>query len=313
MNAFHDDLFNLFDQIFRYYSKLACHPCLPECDEMFRNIMYLVKHCLGDKYCKCSDKKRGVCKVCKPDPEIYPIVIIVFLSLYFGNILHRYVELYCCCCVNRGQNSCADSKTDNITVSFTDNKFSGLTLCEGTVNGTIKCVEIFNAYNNLTGFVDVSVAGTYGSSDDCKHTFTGSASGVVKNESGCVVGTIFGSVIGTFARSECHASGILCGILVELKAKDPCCVGRNPYADMQNGLLHILEILGTAGVKNMLEILGDGVGALAKRVLHTKVNKVDDCCESKCFKDHSKKYHCEPKKCGLGYNNSKFGGFLNFV
>lgn len=295
ISAFHKDLTRLLEAIFHYYGQKGCkQPCLPQCNEMFKYIMYLVKLCLGDLTCKHKNKKLGVCKVCKPDPNIYPIVVVIFLSLYFGNKLQKYVELYCCCCVNKGQGSCTQSNCENISVSFTKNKFSGLKLSDGQISGTIKCVEIFDSFNECQGIADVTVTGSCGSTDE-KHTFTGSAAGVVKNQKGCISGTIFGSVIGTFSHSECYASGILCGVLVELKPKDPCDIARNPYIDAQTGILAIFKLLDKINIEKMIEVLGDGVGSIGKRLLHHNQEKQIECHNS--LKDHSKKYRNDKKGC----------------
>lgn len=305
--AFHKDLTQLLEAVFHYYGKNCCkQPCLPQCDEMFRYIMYLVKLCLGDKGCKQPSKKSNVCKVCKPDPNIYPIVLVIFLALYFGNKIQNYVQLYCCCCVNKGQGSCTKSNCDNVSVSFTNNRFSGLKACDGQISGTIKCVEIFDSCNECQGVADITVTGTYGNNDD-KHTFTGSAAGVVKNTKGCICGTIFGSVIGTFSNSECHASGILCGIVVELKIKDSCATVRNAYNDAQPGMLAIFKLLDKINVEKMIEILGDGVSGLGKRLLHNQdKDKYVDCHNG--LKDHSKRYRKD--KGDLYDDNSKFNPFL---
>ena len=295
--AFHKDLTYLLESIFNYYGRKACQqPCLPQCDEMFKYIMYLTKLSLGDNCCKYKGKATtGVCKVCKPDANIYPIVIVIFLSLYFGNKLQKYVELYCCCCVNKGQGSCGKSNCENISVSFTKNKFSGLKICDGQISGTIKCVELFDSSNECKGIADITVTGTCGSSDE-KHTFTGSAAGIVKNEKGCISGTLFGSVIGTFSHSECYASGILCGITVELKQKDPCKTVRNPYTDAQPGIIQIFKLLEKINIEKMIEILGDGIAGLGKRLLHQKQDKYQahECYNA--YKDHSKKYRNNDRK-----------------
>jgi len=267
-------------------------PCLPQCDEMFRYIMYLIKLCLGEYACKYKGKKPQICKVCKPDPNIYPIVLVIFLSLYFGNQIQKYVELYCCCCANKGQSSCGKSNCENISNSFTKNRFSCIKVADSQISGTIKSVEIFDSCNECQGIADITVTGTCGSTDE-KHTFTGSASGVVKNEKGSICGTIFGSVIGTFSHSEAYASGILCGIFVELKPKDPCNTVRNPYNDAQPGILLIFKLLDKINIEKMIEILGDGVGGLGKRLLNQQADKqVELCC---FYKDHSKKYRTEKK------------------
>jgi len=178
---------------------------------------------------------------------------------------------------------------------------------EGQISGTIKCVEIFDSFNECQGVADITVTGTCGSSDE-KHTFTGSAAGIVKNQKGCITGTIFGSVIGTFSHSECHASGILCGILVELKPKDPCTTVRNPYNDAQKGMLAIFKLLDKINVEKMIEVLGDGVGGLGKRLLQKQYKKIEECCHNS-YKDHSKKYRTD-KGSELHDDNSKFNAFL---
>jgi hypothetical protein len=154
--AFHKDLTYLLEAIFHYYGKKTeKQPCLPQCDEMFKYIMYLVKLCLVDKCCK-REKKECVCKVCKPDPKTYPIVVVIFLSLYFGNKLQKYVELYCCCCVNKGLGNCDKGNCETISVSFCKNKFDDKNHGDGVV-GQIKCVELFNACNECIGHTDLSV------------------------------------------------------------------------------------------------------------------------------------------------------------
>lgn len=293
--AFHKDLTFLLETIFNYYSRKACkQPCLPQCNEMFRNIMYLIKLCLGDKQCK-QKKNLGVCKVCKPDPNIYPIVIVIFLSLYFGKKLQKYVELYCCCCIGNGQSSCGKSNCDNISISFTKNEFSDLNVCDSQISGTIKCIEIFDNSNTSRGIADITITGSHDCRDD-RDTFTGSASGVVRDDKGSICGTIFGSAIGTFSHSECCASGILCGMLVELKLKDPCAVARNPYIDAQPGIISIFKFLDKVNVDKMIEVLGDGVTGIGKRLLGQQKNQTIDCYIP--CKDHSKKYRNEKGVCG---------------
>jgi len=278
VSTFHKNLTELLEAIFHYYGHKGCkQPCLPQCNEMFKYIMYLIKLCLGDNCCKNKGKKPAVCKVCKPDSNIYPIVIVIFLSLYFGNKLQKYVELYCCCCINNGQSSCAKSNCENISISFTKNKVSGLKIYESQISGTIKSVEIFDSFNECKGIADITVTGTCGFSDE-KHTFTGSAAGVVRDEKGCICGTVFGSIIGTFSHSESNASGILCGIVVELKLKDPCSMARNPYIDAQSGILSIFKLLDKINVEKMIEILGDGVSGIGKRLLNKHKYKYIEWC-----------------------------------
>jgi hypothetical protein len=304
--AFQKDLTFLLESIFHYYGRKGHRqPCLPQCDEMFRYIMYLIKLCIGEGCCKKAGKKPSVCKVCKPDPNVYPIVIVIFLSLYFGNKLQKYVELYCSCCFNKGQGSCTKSNCENISVSFTKNQFCGLKVSDGQISGTIKSVEIFDSCNECQGVADIAITGTCGSTDD-KHTFTGSAAGVVKNEKGLISGTIFGSAIGTFSYSECHASGILCGIVVELKQKDPCTTVRNPYTDAQPGILSIFRLLDKINIEKMIEVLGDGVAGLGKRLLRNDDRPVE--CQNS-YKDHSKKYR-KHKSCETHRDNSKLSAFL---
>lgn len=318
ISAFHKDLTHLFEAIFHYYGHKGCkQPCLPQCDEMFKYIMYLIKLCLGENCCKQKGKKPILCKVCKPDPNIYPIVIVIFLALYFGNKIQKYVELYCCCCVNKGNGSCSKSNCQNISVSFTKNKFSNFKISDCQISGTIKCVEIFDSFNECQGITDITVTGTYGPTDE-KNTFTGSAAGVVRDDKGCVSGTIFGSVIGTFpdcdhhseSRPEPYASGILCGIIVELKPNDPCTTVRNPYTDAQPGILSIFKLLDKINIEKMIGILGDGVGGIGKRLFNQKKEIQHIECYNP-YKDHSKKYRSERKSCDShDDDNSKFSGFL---
>ena len=290
--TFHKDLTFLLEAIFHYYCKKGeKQPCLPQCDEMFRYIMYLVKLCLSEKCCKRDKKEECVCKVCKPDPKTYPIVILIFLSLYFGNKLQKYVELYCCCCVNKGLGTCEKGQCETVSVSFCKNKFDDVKNCSDCVCGVIKCVEIFDSCNECIGHTDLTVTGTTCSNDD-KHTFTANASGVVKHKD-CIVGTVTGTVFGTLC--DCHATGILTGFLIELKAKDPCKTARNPYNDAQKGILAIFRLLDKINIEKMLEILGDNMGSLTKRLLVSSKDKFEEDCHVQ-YKDHSKKYKCV-KKC----------------
>jgi len=58
----------------------------------------------------------------------------------------------------------------------------------------------------------------------------------------------------------------------------------------------------------MIEVLGDGVTGLGKRLLHQNNGKRVECQSS--HKDHSKKYRSEKKACDLHDDNSKFNPFL---
>lgn len=316
--AFHKDLTCLLEAIFNYYGNKGCcsEPCLPRCDEMFRYVMYLIKLCLGEKCCKRDDEHREeerrarVCKACKPDPHIFPIVIVIFLSLYFGDRLRKYVELYCCCCINRGSASCSKSNHEDISVSFNKKDFTFKLNEDHSLSGIIRNVEIFDAFNECRGRVDVTVAGTHGFTDD-KNTFTSSASGVVKDRKDCIIGTIFGSVIGTFCDSDHYASGILCGTVVELKQRDNCFSGRNPYDDIQHGILVIIRLLDKINIEKMIEVLGDGIGGLGKRLLHHRKDQDKFVEHYNPYRDHSKKYRKERRGCDV--RDDRYDEFLQKV
>ena len=301
--AFQKDITELIGNIFKYYGRKTCIlPSLPDYGEMFTYIMYLIKLCFGNKCCK--NQKSLACKACRPDPTIYPIVIVIFLALYFSNELQQYVQLYCCCC-GKGDGACGKSNCENISVSFCKNKFSGLTSTGSQISGIIKCVEIFDLYNRLQGVADISVTCSTGHNngddDDIdeddydgyneKNTFTGSAAGIVKNKDDYICGTVFGSVVGTYCPTDHHASGILCGLLVELRTQDPHEAPYNPYCDSQAGLLQLFSLLDKINMEKMLEIFGDNFGGYGKRLSQKPV--IVPPPQKQNYKDYSKKYRKE--------------------
>ena len=115
LTTFHEDIFNLFNAIIHYYSTMCEQPCLPKSKEMFKYIMYLVSNCLGERTCKCSKHTDA----CAPDIELYPIVLICYLSLHFGNKLDKYAQLLCNCSNKRSSGNATHKR---ISVSFCDNK-----------------------------------------------------------------------------------------------------------------------------------------------------------------------------------------------
>jgi len=306
--AFQKDLACLLETIMNFYGNRECRqPCLPKCDELFRNIMYLVKLCLKtDCHCNSNDKA-PVCKGCKPEPALYPIVAIIFLALYFGNQLQKYVELYCCCCSDKDINSpCEEQKMRAVSVCFKDRDFdaSPSHVSNGDLVAlTVRCIKISDQCNELFGTTDVIVTGVYHNTEN-ERSVTGTFTSVVNDNNKCV-GQLFGSAVVTLGHDA--AKGLLSGMLLELKKKDPCTTYRNPYNDAQPGMQVIFSLLDKINQEKMFEVVGDGLGGLATRLLHHNNSRPQAFLS---YKDHSKKY----KKCGgcdLTEDNSNPLSFFN--
>jgi len=161
------------------------------------------------------------------------------------------------------------------------------------VQGTICKVKIRNMCCEYLGTSDISFIGTDTTVCNNSTMFTANANGVVKNDHGEIVATIFGVVNGTYETS-CQTpvcSGILTGYFVYFK--NECCVAkfRNPYIDSQPGTLAIFKLLDKINLERMIEILGDGIGGLGKRLLNNK----EQCVSGSQFRDHSKKYRGKNK------------------
>jgi len=264
---FQKDMVNLLNAIFCFYAARAgcLRPCLPDCREMFRYIMYFVRLCVRD--CGCDATKKCICKACRPEPALYPVAVLIFLALYFGDALHKYVEIFLCCCTGNNKGSHADALQRNISVSFHKNVINNFKVCDDQLTGTLRNVDIFDSCNNLLGCADLTLTGSTKINDE-KHTFTANVAGVVGDKDLNVNGAIYGLVVGNYCINDngCAVStGILCGTLVELSPKEPCTTIRNPYNDAECGLCGMVQILEKLNVEKMFEIVGDNFGAYGRR------------------------------------------------
>lgn len=284
------DLGCLLSALLGYYynNDNGRHTCLPQCDEMFRHVMYLVKLCLGDSACRRGGRNNAACKTCRPDPQVYPIVVVLFLALYFGGDLKCYVEMFCCCCTN-GNKNYSRNNCSSVSFEFCDRTLSG-TVANGMLTGVVADVDVSSNCSSLRGCVDLYVNGPVGT--DCHgNTYSGTATGVVRNRKHTVVGTVYGVVLGTYkTNGDVSVEGLFNGTYVELK-NDPCDSVRNPYTDAQNGLLVLFDVLDRVSAERALEVIGDGVTSLGRRLLRNDVHVENDakCCKA-VLKDHSKKY-----------------------
>ena len=282
VSTFHKDLVNLVETCICYYNNYCSQPCLPQCDEMYKNIMYLIKLCVED--CGCKEEKDKNCCGCKPDSEVYPIVMIIYLSLFTSGNLSKYVELYCLCCED-GDDQATKPKCETFSVAFCDKHVNNFCKKNETVSGTICDVEIPGLCKDA--HVNVNFQGVTVSCNDAT-TVTSSGYGVLKDSKGRAFGTVYGTVIGTLKScgDDEKLTGIFSGTVIEFKNEDPCDVVRNPYVDAQTGLQTLFNLINDINVQNMIEILGGSIGSLGRRVLHNQKNVQNE----RIFRDHSKKY-----------------------